>query len=143
VNPAVLRPKVIVIEDNPTDVFLIREAIKEYGVDADLEVFQDGEEALNLLTRMGADDDVPCPALVLLDINLPKTDGLKVLEQMRQSRGCKNTLVVVMTSSAAQSDRAKATELNADVYFLKPSGYDAFLKLGGIMQDLLKQTSAS
>jgi CheY-like chemotaxis protein len=68
-----------VVEDNPTDVFLIREAIVAYGLDVELEVFEDGEEAISLIARMDANEGELCPNLMLLDLNLPRTDGFEVL----------------------------------------------------------------
>jgi CheY-like chemotaxis protein len=127
------------VEDNPTDVFLIKEAIAAYRLDVELEVFEDGEEAISLIARMDANESELCPNLMLLDLNLPRTDGFEVLEHLRKSKRCARIPVIVMTSSAAQSDRDKSTSLGADAYFQKQAEYDAFLKIGGIMKELLKQ----
>jgi CheY-like chemotaxis protein len=112
-----------VIEDNPTDVFLIREAIRAHHLDVELQVFDDGEEAINLIERIDTEEDIVCPDVMLLDINLPKTDGFLVLERLRQSKNCAGIFVLVMTSSAAPDDQAKAVTLGANAYFQKPAEY--------------------
>jgi two-component system, chemotaxis family, response regulator Rcp1 len=131
-----------VIEDSPTDVFLIREAVRAHHLDAELQVLEDGEEAINLIERIDAGEQDVCPDVMLLDINLPKTDGFMVLERLRQSKNCAGISVVVMTSSAAPDDQAKAVSLGASAYFQKPTEYDAFLKIGEVIRDLLNHTPA-
>ena len=79
------------------------------------------------------------PELVLLDLNLPRVDGFDVLDKLRKSRRCSAVPVVVMTSSAAQNDRDRSALLGATTYFLKPTGYDAFLKIGTIIRELLRR----
>jgi CheY-like chemotaxis protein len=128
---------IVVVEDNPTDVFLIKQAIVHYRLNAKLEIFEDGEDAIRLIARMDADENEPCPHLMLLDLNLPRTDGFEVLERLRKSKRCADIPVIVMTSSAAQSDRDKSASLGADAYFQKKVEYDAFLEIGGIIRKLL------
>jgi DNA-binding response OmpR family regulator len=128
---------VMVIEDNPTDVFLVREALGAHSLEFDLQVFEDGEAAINHVRQLDTDESLSRPSLVLLDVNLPLADGFEVLRSLRSSTKCGNTPVIVMTSSAAVPDRTTATSLRADAYFQKPSGYDAFLQLGAIAQVLL------
>ena len=127
------------IEDNPADVFLIKEAIRNHGLDADITIVDNGEAALDLVARMNRDVSIPCPDLLLLDINLPRTDGFTVLEKLRSGQRCAQMPVVVMTSSAAAKDRNRSTELGANAYFQKPSTYDEYLKIGGVIEDLLKK----
>jgi two-component system, chemotaxis family, response regulator Rcp1 len=128
---------IVVVEDNPTDVFLISEAIRAHHLDAQLQVFEDGEEAINLIDRIDAGEGVRCPNIMLLDINLPKADGFMVLERLRQSNNCAGISVVVMTSSIAPDDQAKAITLGANAYFRKPTDYDAFLKIGEVIREVL------
>lgn len=134
-----IRPSIVVIEDNPSDVFLVKQAIAVHHLDVDLQVFGDGEEALSMIARIDAEEDVACPNVMLLDINLPRTDGFTVLQRLRQSKNCAQIPVVVMTSSAAPNDRTKAAALGAKAYFQKPAGYTAFLKIGDIIENLLKR----
>ena len=133
------RASIVVIEDNPTDVFLVKQAVAAYGLDADLQLLEDGEEAIGLIARIEGDESAHSPDLILLDINLPRTDGFEVLERLRSSDKCRNAPVIVMTSSAAQADHDKAAELGANAYFEKRPGYQDFLKIGAVMHDLLKK----
>ena len=127
----------MVIEDNPTDVFLVREALSAHGLEVDLKVFEDGEAAITFVQQLEAGDTRACPSLVLLDINLPRADGFEVLRCLRSSTKCRSIPVIVMTSSAALADRTSATALRADAYFQKPPSYDEFLKLGALAQQML------
>jgi chemotaxis family two-component system response regulator Rcp1 len=126
-----------VVEDNPTDVFLIHEAMAAHGVDADLTVFEDGEKAICLIERIEADENEPCPRLMLLDLNLPRTDGFTVLERLRKSPRCAAIPVIVMSSSAIPSDRNRSLALGANAYFQKQSGYSASLEIGAIIRKFL------
>ncbi len=128
---------VLVIEDNESDVFLIQEAIEKSGLPVTVRVVKDGEQAVRFFDRADADASMPCPALVLLDINLPKKNGGDVLKYMRQSRRCAAALVVAVSSSDSARDRQQMKSLGADGYFRKPSEYDAFMKLGEMVKTLL------
>jgi CheY-like chemotaxis protein len=112
---------------------------RRHYLDADLQLLNDGEAAIRLIARTEADETAPRPDLILLDINLPRTDGFEVLERLRQSKKCANIPVIVMTSSAAQADQDKAKGLGANAYFEKRSGYDDFLKIGAVIHGLLKK----
>jgi chemotaxis family two-component system response regulator Rcp1 len=127
----------MVVEDNPTDVYLVRKALKAQGLEVDLQVFEDGETAITFVQQLDGDDTLDCPSLVLLDVNLPRADGFEVLRCLRSSMKCETIPVIVMTSSAALADRTTATALRADAYFQKPPSYDAFLKLGALAQQML------
>jgi len=127
----------MVVEDNPTDVFLVREALTAHGLKVDLQVFEDGEAAIAFVQQLDAEDTRACPSLLLLDVNLPRADGFTVLRCLRSSTKCGSIPVIVMTSSAALTDRTTATALRADAYFQKPPSYDAFLKLGALAQRML------
>lgn len=120
------------------DIFLIKEAIVAHGLDIDIEIFENGEEALNLISKLDEDENVPCPGLVLLDINLPRADGFEVLGRLRNSRRCAAIPVVVMTSSTAAFDHAKSSALGASDYFHKPSDYETFLTIGEVLRKHLK-----
>ena len=128
----------MIVEDNPTDVFLIREALRAYRLDVDLRVFEDGEEAIHLIQLLDTDDSQACPDLMLVDLNLPRADGFEVLKRLRVSRRCAEIPVIVTTSSAAQPDRERSKSLGADAYFRKQVGYEASLEIGGIIKKLLQ-----
>lgn len=128
---------VLVIEDSPTDRFMVREALRTHSVEADLRVFEDGESAITYVQQLDTDESLACPSLILLDVNLPRADGFEVLSTLRNSTKCRDTPVIIMTSSAALTDRTAATALRADAYFQKPTSYDAFLNLGALATQLL------
>ena len=127
----------MLVEDSETDVFLVNEAITAHHLDVDLQVVTDGEQAIRVIARIDADENVPCPQLFLLDLNIPRTSGFEVLARLRGSQRCALVPVIVMTSSNAESDRSESGALGATAYFPKPSGYEAFLRIGEVIQSLL------
>jgi CheY-like chemotaxis protein len=129
--------QILIVEDSKADLFLIREAIAAAGVNATLYVVSDGQEAIQFLDNVDL-RVVPCPDLVLLDLNIPKKDGTEVLRHLRQSAGCKKSLVLVVTSSDSSRDRAAVNALGTNGYFRKPSVYADFLKLGEVVRNLLE-----
>jgi CheY-like chemotaxis protein len=128
---------ILIVEDNPADLYLIREAIDGAEIDADIYVARDGEQATNFFDDADADAAAPCPALVILDINLPKKHGTDVLQHLRKSARCSRARVVVVSTSASARDRQDAMQLGADEYFRKPSDYDDFLKLGDVIKAII------
>jgi len=130
------------VEDNQADVFLIREAIDGAKVNAEIHVVYDGEQATRYCADIAADDSLPAPALVILDINLPKKQGGEVLGDMRKSERCKDALVLVVTSSDSDADRVEMARRGANGYFRKPSDFEAYMKLGGIVKQLLESKTA-
>jgi two-component system, chemotaxis family, response regulator Rcp1 len=115
----------------------MREALEVAKLPANLHVVSDGEMAIRYIDELNADDAAPCLSLVLLDLNLPKKPGIEVLEHLRRTQKCGNSLVVVVSSSDSIKDRAEAASMGADAYFRKPSGYEAYIKIGEIVKDLL------
>jgi chemotaxis family two-component system response regulator Rcp1 len=130
-------PYILIVEDDSADVFLISEAISSANPNAELEVVSDGEKAIRLFEKIDSDDNLACPALVILDINLPKKNGGQVLRHMRNTRRCAAARVLVVTSSDSARDRETMAGLGADGYFRKPSDYEHFMKLGGLVRELL------
>lgn len=128
--------KILLAEDNLGDVLLVRQALEEYNVAHELHVVRDGAEALRFVAQMGQPGGVPCPDVLLLDLNLPKVDGPEVLAEFRKHPRCARTPVVIITSSDAHKDRARMTELGIAHYFRKPSDLDAFLKLGAVVREV-------
>jgi CheY-like chemotaxis protein len=128
---------ILLIEDNPADVFLVEEAIKTEELSYRLTHAADGERAIALVRQLEEDESLPCPALLLLDLNLPRKSGDEVLERLRASERCKNIPVIVLTSSDSAADREKARRLGANAYFRKPSDLDEFLRLGAVIKQVL------
>ena len=127
---------ILVVEDNPGDVFLIRRALKCLDMAFSLAVVNDGQSAVKFLEC--ADREGKVPSLILLDLNLPKIGGATVLDSIRQNPRYKRLPVIIMTSSDSPIDHALAAQLHADHYFRKPSDLDGFMKLGEIVGDFLK-----
>lgn len=111
------------------------------GIDAQLHVVKDGEQAIQFFDAADEDPTSPCPAVVLLDINLPKKQGGEVLEHMRKSSRCGAAFVIIVSTSTATRDREEMTRLGADAYFGKSSEYGEFMKLGGMVKELLGRRS--
>jgi CheY-like chemotaxis protein len=130
--------QILLAEDNPGDILLVQQALEVHQIPHDLHIVQDGDEALEFVARMGKPDGVPCPDLVLLDLNLPKVDGPEVLTEFRKHPLCARTPVVVITSSDALKDRERMAEFDIARYFRKPSDLDAFLQLGAVVRDVIE-----
>jgi CheY-like chemotaxis protein len=122
--------KILVAEDNPADVYLLREAFQVTTDDVELLIVADGEQALEYIQRQGQFRDAIIPDLVVLDLNLPKSDGGDVLKCLRETPAYAHVPVVVLTSSDSPRDRKTAESLGANCFITKPSDLDAFLNLG-------------
>ena len=127
----------LLAEDNLPDALLVREAIKEEDLPLEIFITSDGERAMDFLARAEADPDAPRPDIMLLDINLPKVDGLEVLRKIRASQKFKGVPVMMITSSDSPADRVEAAKLGAG-YFRKPPNYEEFLKIGAALKLVLK-----
>lgn len=119
--------EVLLVEDNPGDVRLTREALREGKVRNNLYVAEDGIEALAFLRREGAHTEAVRPDLILLDLNLPRMDGREVLEVIKGDPSLRNIPVVVLTSSEAEQDIVRAYDLHANCYVTKPVDLDQFI----------------
>ena len=126
---------ILLAEDNPGDVFLVRRALDVYHVECDLRIAKDGEEAMDLVLR--ADRGEFNIDLILLDLNLPRYDGSEIVAAARSGARLKNTPIILLTSSDSPHDRVRITELGADVYFRKPSDLHSFMKIGELVQTVL------
>ena len=145
-------PEVLLADDNPSDVYLIREALREHGVNCKLHVVSDGKDALRVISGETGNADAGSISLtgplygglslIILDLNLPRHDGIEILQKLRESVALEHIPVVVLTSSDSPRDRVLANELGATRYLRKPSNLDEFLSLGAVFKDLLGQTEA-
>lgn len=111
---------ILLVEDNPGDVRLTREAFKEGQIRNTLHVTTDGMEALEFLHQRGEYADAPKPDIVLLDLNLPRKDGDEVLAEIRADPDLKHLPVIILTSSSAEEDVVRSYELQANAYLTKP-----------------------
>jgi CheY-like chemotaxis protein len=128
--------QILLAEDNPADVYLIRHALAENNVECSLQIAHDGREALAFI-RSDDSADNPFPDLILLDLNLPQHDGMEILQHIRRSGRLGGVPVIVFTSSDSPSDRLSATQLGITRYIKKPSMLDEFLAIGAVIRDVL------
>ncbi len=127
--------EILLVEDNPADVRLTREALKEEKFLNNLSVVEDGVEAMAFLRRQGKYADAPRPDLILLDLNLPRKDGREVLEEVKADPDLKIIPVVVLTISKADEDVVRSYRLHANCYITKPVDLGQFLKVAKSIQE--------
>ena len=127
--------EILMVEDNPGDVRLTIEALKEGKVRNNLTTVEDGEEAMNFLRRQGAYSKVPRPDLVLLDLNLPKKNGRGVLAEIKDDPDLKRIPVVILTVSEAEQDIIKSYNLHANCYITKPVNLEQFIQVVRSIED--------
>ncbi|MBC7289825.1 MAG: response regulator [Actinotalea sp.] len=120
---------VLLVEDDPGDVLMTREAFEENKVANRLAVVSDGAEAMQYLRREGEYADAPTPDLVLLDLNLPRMDGREVLAAMKNDETLRSIPVVVLTTSEAEEDVLRSYSLHANAYVTKPVDFSRFIEV--------------
>ena len=121
--------EVMLIEDDPGDVVITREALAESKLMNTLHVATDGEQALRFLHREGEHSEARKPGLILLDLNLPRVDGHEVLRQIKADPELRRIPVVVLTTSQAEEDIVRSYDLHANAYVSKPVDFDRFLEV--------------
>lgn len=119
--------EVLLVEDDPGDVLMTREAFADYKVKNQLHVVNDGVEAMDFLRGRGTHADAPRPDLVLLDLNLPRMDGREVLQEIKSDPELSSIPVVVLTTSEAEEDVLKSYTLHANAYVTKPVDFERFI----------------
>ena len=118
---------VLLVEDDEGDAFMTREAFEFYGIRNSLHVVTDGEQALQFVRRTGPFADAPRPGLILLDVNLPRLNGLEVLAELKQDQELLLIPVVMLTTSKAEEDILRSYELHANAYVSKPVDFENFV----------------
>jgi CheY-like chemotaxis protein len=126
-DPAPAPVVVLLVEDDPGDVLMIREAFEENKVRNELHVCSDGEDALVFLRQEGPHEAAPRPDLVLLDLNLPRRDGREVLAEIKADERLRTIPVVILTTSEAEEDVLRSYALHANAYVTKPVDFDRFI----------------
>ncbi|MDQ2710747.1 MAG: response regulator [Acidobacteriota bacterium] len=120
--------EILLVEDNPGDVLLTKEAFREGNYFPNLSVVEDGEEALLFLRKQGKHKHAPRPDIILLDLNLPKKDGRELLAEVKQDVDLRHIPVIVLTTSSAEQDVTRAYKLHANCYLTKPIEMDDFMR---------------
>ena len=132
--------RIIVVEDNPADVYLLRRALSQAGLQCDLTVIDDGADALAYIQSSAQGG--PRPDLAVLDLNLPGHSGIEVLGSVRQSKNLTDLPVVVMTSSASLPERRQVEQLGVSRFITKPHDLNDFLQIGEVLKEVLMRTEA-
>jgi two-component system response regulator len=117
---------ILLVEDNPEDVRLTRRSFRENHIVNELVVVGDGAEAMSYLQKQASDPDGVLPSVTLLDLNLPKLDGLEVLQRIRSDPRLKRLPIVILTSSKEEVDLVRSYELGANSYIQKPVEFEQF-----------------
>ena len=134
-HPDVKPIEILLVEDNPGDARLTREALRTGKIHTHLNQVADGEEALSYLRRNGKYAGAPRPDLILLDLNLPRKSGREVLEEIKSDAELRRIPVVVLTSSEAEQDILQSYDLRANCYVCKPVDLDQFIKVVQSIED--------
>jgi CheY-like chemotaxis protein len=120
---------VLLIEDDPGDILITREAFEHHKIHNTLHVARDGQEGLDYLRQRGAHEGAQRPDLILMDLNLPKYDGRQLLEQIKSDPDLCHIPLVVLTTSSAEEDILRSYRLHANAYVTKPVGFDEFMNV--------------
>ena len=131
----------LLVEDSPADVYLVREAMRREGLKVHWDIADDGEWAIRMIDEVDSNASSPCPDVLLLDLNVPRCTGDEVLERIRKSPRLANTPVVIMTSSESLDDRDRLMKLGATEYFRKPSNLREFMKLGRLVREVYERNA--
>jgi CheY-like chemotaxis protein len=118
---------VLLVEDDPGDVLMTREAFEHFRIRNNLHVVSDGDQALQFVRRTGVFAGVPRPGLILLDLNLPRRNGLEVLAELKSDEDLLHIPVVVLTTSQADEDILRSYALHANAYISKPVDFEQFI----------------
>ena len=135
--------RILVIEDNVSDVYLLNRALKEQGLRFELVHLLSGGEALAFVRRQGAYTDAAIPHLILLDLNLSRYSGEDILREIRGTAYLGSVPVCVWSSSRSRRDEAMLSDLGVARFITKPSGLDQFMEIGKIIKDLLAISNAA
>jgi|HubBroStandDraft_1064217.scaffolds.fasta_scaffold226923_2 CheY-like chemotaxis protein len=134
--------RILLVEDNAGDVYLFRKALENAELNFELSVIEDGAEALAFARQEGKYAGSSAPDLALLDLNLPKNEGLEVLKAMRHNSHLSKVPVVITSTSANPRERVAAEELGVERYIMKPLDLESFLQIGTVLKEILRESKA-
>ena len=126
--------KILLVEDNPGDVILTREAFKNCELKNNIRVATDGEKALQMLLQLAPYEQQPLPDLILLDLNLPKKDGRELLDDIKDNDRLKQIPIIVLTSSNADTDILKTYKLHTNNYIVKPVNLASLTQIVSVIE---------
>ncbi len=138
---SIIKQNILLVEDNPSDVRLIKEAFKKYEIKSNLYSVNDGVEALKFLNQTGQYNEVPCPDLILLDLGLPRKDGFEVLKEIKNDEKLKITPIIAITVSTDPEAIFKAYHHQANCVIIKPLDIDKFNNYIKIINDFWLNTA--
>jgi len=118
--------RILVIEDNPADIRIIQEVFKDFKIKTQLYISRDGIEALDFLNKNGKYKDMPCPDLILLNLSLPRKNGMELLKDIKKDTNLKEIPVIVLTTSNAEEDILNAYKLQANCFITQPIDFDEY-----------------
>ena len=131
-------PTVLMVEDNPADVYLISEAMRQHEVEVRVQVVSDGESAIQYIQK---ENDLP--AVIVLDLNLPKRSGIQILEAIRSRPNYRDVPVIVFTSSLSEHDHSRLGSLGVKACLLKSLDLDEFNRIGSVIKQVLSDSGRS
>jgi two-component system, chemotaxis family, response regulator Rcp1 len=134
--------RILVIEDNSSDVFLLERALKTQDLQFELVHLLSGRDALAFIRRQGAYADAAIPDLILVDLNLSKYSGEDILREIRNSEHLGGVPVCVWSSSQSRRDEAQLKDFGVSRFITKPAGLDQFLEIGKVIKDLIEDPEA-
>ena len=126
--------EVLLVEDDPGDVILTQEGLRASKLHINLHVVDNGEKALAFLHREPPYEDVPRPGLIILDLNLPRVNGMEVLKEIKTNESLQTIPTVILTTSRAEEDVVRSYKLGANCYVSKPHNLDEFVKVVGSIE---------
>jgi DNA-binding response OmpR family regulator len=135
-----MKTRILVVEDNPGDVALLRWALEAANVEFELTVIDDGREALMLAQQRGKYAGAEAPDLAILDLNLPRNDGIEILQAMRASQPFADVTVAILSSSTSPRERARLDALRIGRYIAKPADLEEFRQIGYVVRDLIEES---
>ena len=127
---------IIVVEDNPVDVYLIQWVLKAHELSHELQVIDNGDHAMDYINQLAHEERRRSPTIMLLDLNLPQRDGRELLQRVRSIPEGSDMQVVIVTGSNNPADRRETIEMGADAYFVKPYHLNEFMQLGNLIKHL-------
>lgn len=134
--------KIFLVEDNPADVELLRMALNDASVECDLVLFEDGREVIDRIRNSDWSIPQSTPDLMILDLNVPKNDGLEILQVIRETPALASVPIAVLSSSSSVHERARLAAFQIHKFIAKPPDLEEYLKIGKVVRNLLDEAAS-